>query len=74
MTLKTMNNIEIINEIFLLPTCYFMVLSTDRVPDVELRYKLGNAYIYLLIFILSVNVCMIIWELFSQLFENYKKK
>lgn len=73
MNLKTLNRIEIINEIFVLPTCYFMILSTERIPDVELRYQIGKGYIYMLIFILSINFLMIVQEMFSQIIDKRKK-
>lgn len=48
---EVFNNLEMLNEIFILISSYFMYLFTDFVPDAEMRLQIGWIYVM----ILSVN-------------------
>jgi hypothetical protein len=59
-----LNRIEIFNESALLTSSYFMFLFTDFVEDVELRSKLGWAYIGIVAAIIGVNWACMIFKVF----------
>jgi hypothetical protein len=54
------NVIETFNEGFVLMTGYYMLLYTDIVPDVEVRYEIGEVYYYKVIAIIALNLVLII--------------
>jgi len=54
-----MNVLEIINEIFVLITGYFLFNFTDLIPDVEVRYIIGKNYMILLFSAISIDALMI---------------
>ena len=53
------NTMEIVNETLVLANCYFMVLYSEFVPDVYVRYKLGWINIALIGIMILINVIMI---------------
>jgi hypothetical protein len=59
-----LNRIEIFNETALLASSYFMFLFTDFVEDVELRSKLGWAYIGIVAAMIGVNWACMIFKVF----------
>jgi hypothetical protein len=59
-----LNRIEIFNETALLTSSYFMFLFTDFVEDVELRSKLGWAYIGIVAAMIGVNWACMIFKVF----------
>ena len=59
MDTKFFNIIEIMNESFVLMTGYYMLLFTDIVPDVEVRYSIGEVFFNKVIAILILNVLVI---------------
>jgi hypothetical protein len=65
-----MNLIELLNELAVLLTGYFLFLFTDLVPSINERYKLGELFMYLLLAILSLDV-LLIFRLF--VYFGYKR-
>ena len=65
-----LNQLEIINEMMILLTCYFMMTFTSWIHDVELKYySIGYILIYYLIGIIIFNlffVAVIIFKSFKK--------
>jgi hypothetical protein len=59
-----LNRIEIFNETALLTSSYFMFLFTDFVEDVELRSKLGWAFIGIVAAMIGVNWACMLFKVF----------
>ena len=59
---KILNYIEILNDLFLLWTGYFIFIFSDFVLDVEYSYRLGFLYQYTIIGVLVLNFIFIAAE------------
>jgi len=72
MVSKGMNVMEIINEfaIYLSGLCLF--LFTDWIPDLETRYTLGFIYLPGLLFICSINIGYVFYEMSQPLIKKIK--
>ena len=57
---KTMNTIEILNELLVLVTTYFMLIFTNFVNDVQARYYFGFALNSYILIIVTVNIAYIV--------------
>ena len=68
----TSNTIEFINETLVLTNCYFLVLYTEFVPDVYMRYTLGWWNIGLIMLMILVNVITIGSNNLYNLYRKYK--
>jgi hypothetical protein len=66
---RFLNRIEILNEIGYLSTNYFMFLFTDFINDIEFRYQVGKAQIYMVICIFTFNLVLI----GAEMFDDFKK-
>ena len=58
------------NEGFLLISSYFLFIFVIE-ENVELRYNIGQAYFYLLIGIIGINILFVIQYLFIELSKKY---
>ena len=63
MNSRILNRIEIINEMALLFSSYFMFIFTDWILDIEFRYYLGFFFMYFLIMTLAINFIIIGFEM-----------
>ena len=59
---KILNYIEMINDIFILWTGYFIFIFSDFILSPKDRYKLGYIYQYTMIAVLVLNFMLIILE------------
>ena len=66
------NTMEIVNETLVLANCYFMVLYSEFVPDVHVRYKLGWINIALIGIMILINVVMIGGKNVYAAYRKYK--
>ena len=66
MDTRFLNILEITNEIFTLFFYYFMFLFSQWVPYPELRYRAGFVFMYYMIFIVSMNIVIIVYEVFVE--------
>lgn len=73
MEFKYLNLMEIMNEICLSFFIYFLFLFSDFVSDIEVRYKLGYLFIYLVIFIIAVNFLLISNSMYKDSLYEFKK-
>lgn len=73
MKFKYLNHLEILNYINLLIFTYFLFLFTELVPDIEVRYKLGYAFIFLLIIVIGLNLMLISRSMYVDSVHQYKK-
>ena len=69
-----LNRCEIFNEISLLFIYYFMFLFTDFIPDVEFRYSLGFYFIYLVGFVFSINLLLVIYSMLAAIILGVRTK
>ena len=67
MNSKVLNAIENINEFFIMLNGYFLIMFTEWICDPQLRYDLGWIYIPLEIFVISLNLVLIFYEMFIAL-------
>jgi hypothetical protein len=63
METKFLNRIELLNEALMVLCSGFLFLFTDFILDLELRFKIGQVYCYLVLFIIALNVALIVWEI-----------
>jgi len=56
---KFVNWCEISNEMFILLSGYFMLMFTEWIWDLELRYALGQVFAYLLVTMIIINLFLI---------------
>jgi len=73
MLTKLMNYTEIMNEVLIFISVYFMMIFTNWIQNIELRYELGfslNQYIYIVTFI---NFAIIVFCLIVAVYWKYKK-
>jgi len=71
---------EIINEGAIYLSGLTLFLFTDWIPDVETRYALGFVYTPVLLFICSINIGFVFYEMskpfiskIKKLYQKYKK-
>ena len=53
--------IEILNEMTILLTSYFMIICCESIADVEVRYYFGFYYIFLMIPVILINILIIVY-------------
>ena len=63
---------EVVNETLVLANCYFMVLYSEFVPDVYVRYKLGWFNIALIATMIVINVFIIGRANVKAAYRKYK--
>ena len=73
MITKAMNYTEMINEVLVFITVYFMMFFTNWVEDVELRYSLGFRLICCIIIIVGLNIVIIATCMSIEIYWKYKK-
>ena len=64
MKTKVLNLIENMNEGAVYLSCLFMLLFTDWLPDIELRYSLGYVFLPVFLFIILFNLGFVFHEMF----------
>jgi len=70
---KLMNYVEIMNEVLIMFTAYFMMTCTNWIQDIELRYSLGFSLIHTIIGIVCINFVIIVVCLIIDVRREYKK-
>ena len=70
----TLNYIEVVNDCFLLWTGTVMIIFSDFVLDVKVRYEFGFIYMYSIILIIIVNFILIIVESIATYKNNKRSK
>ena len=71
---KSMNNIEIMNEVFVLMSSYYMILYTSWMEDVGIRYVIGFVHLYKFLVVLVVNFGFIAVEVGKCIRKAYRKR
>ena len=76
---KVHNYVEIINSCFLLLGSYFMVIFSNWVPDIEIRYTFGTVFTYMTGFFIATNFIFICMEIYYHIVllkrkRDYKKR
>ena len=74
MNFRYLNQLEICNEILMLFFCYFIFLFTDFVEDINVRYKLGFWFIYIIGFIFLFNLSLISVSIYNDTLLDLKRK
>lgn len=74
MNSKMINRVESFNEFFLLVTSYFMFLFTDFVGDVTVRHTIGSIFLWMMSFIIGINILMIMVEFGFGIRKMLKKR
>ena len=69
---KQLNTIECLNEGAVYTTSLFMLIFTDWIPDVEMRYTLGYVYMPLILGIVVVNLAIVIIEMVYSIKVKYQ--
>ena len=69
---KINNAIQIFNEIVVLLCIQSMFLFTNYVPDVEVRYKMGQKVLYLLAANILLNMVVLISNLLSKIYTGLR--
>jgi hypothetical protein len=69
-----LNWLEIINEINMLFFTYVLFLFTQFVPDLEIRYQLGYVFIYLVSFVMGLNLMLISKSMYQDSMFEYSRK
>ena len=69
MVSKSLNTIELFNEIFVLVFGYFLFLFTDLVDDKETRYFFGDILMYLLLGVIVINSCIVLFIMTLNVFN-----
>jgi len=59
MITKLMNYVEIMNEVLIIFTAYFMMFFTNWIQDIELRYSLGFSLIHTIVGFVGLNFAII---------------
>ena len=54
---------EIMNNTFILVSGYFMLMFTEWIWDLELRYELGEIFVYMLVKVIVVNLFLIVKDM-----------
>lgn len=67
----TLNKIEIMNDIFMVLCSYALILFTDFVPDVEVKYTLGAIFTGIIGFILLINLSIILKSMIRSFALKY---
>jgi len=63
------NKLELFNELVLLIFGYFLILTTDYVPDVNIQYDWGWFAVYMIVFTVLFNMlCMICATVYEGFF------
>jgi len=71
MLTKLMNYIEIMNEALIIFTAYFMMIFTNWIQNIELRYSLGFSLIHTIIGFVSLNFAIITVSLTIAVYWKY---
>jgi len=69
---KSFNYIEVTNSFFILIGSYFMIIFSDWVQDIQLRYHLGLVFVYITIFIVTLNFILIFRELIHHVILRWR--
>lgn len=67
------NILGVLNECFTLLSFYCMILFSDFIPDIEVRYRLGFKAIYLFLAVSFVNISTIFIQLGMHVRLNFLK-
>jgi len=73
MMTKVMNYLEIINEAFIFISVYFMMIFTNWMDNIELRYYLGFSLLTYIFSIVCFNMIIIVIFLVTALYWKYKE-
>jgi len=73
MLTKLMNYIEIMNEVLIFISVYFMMIFTNWIQNIELRYSLGYSLNNCLIIVVLMNITIIVFCLVIEIYWEYKK-
>jgi len=73
MLTKLMNYIEIMNEVLIIITVYFMMIFTNWIQNIELRYALGFSLVHTIIGFACMNFVIIFVGLIINVYWEYKK-
>ena len=68
------NTAQIFNEMSILFFCIMMHNFTDYIPDPDQRYVIGWYFLYILYFVIGVNVCVIVILITKQIATNQMRK
>ena len=71
---KSMNKLEITNEIFLLLAVYCLILFTEFVPEPETRYLCGWAMISVTFILIGVNMGVLIGTSIQDMVKKCKRR
>ena len=67
--LRLANNMELINDTFIILCSYFLIIFSALVSDAETRYKSGWPLIVLICFVIGLNLTVIIYKGVSEVFR-----
>ena len=62
---KFQNTSEIVNELLICVTACYMLLFTNWMSDVNLRYEIGKGLNIIIIIILGFNIGIILYNLYK---------
>ena len=70
---RLQNKIELMNETFTLFSNYFMILFTDLIPSIEVRYMLGFRAIAIILIVVAINILLVFYDLGSGVILEIRK-
>ena len=70
---RLQNKIEQLNESFTLFSNYFMILFTDLIPNIELRYNIGFKAIAIILIVVALNILLVFYDLGSGVILEIRK-
>jgi hypothetical protein len=73
MTNVFFNFMEIINEVFILFSSYMMLLFTDFITDVELRYSIGGYFFNSIVGIAAINLFIVFVMIFFKACKTHQQ-
>ena len=66
-------NLEVLNELFIYISSFFLMCFTDFVPNPVDRYDIGAIYFYLICSLIVINLVYIVITVSFQAYRDYKK-
>ena len=70
---RFLHTMELVNEVFILQTSYYLLMFSEFIQDVEVKYAIGFFYTPNLMAITSINILLVCVDLVLALRFAYQK-
>lgn len=74
MATRQQNKIELLNETFTMFSNYFLILFSDFILELEVRYDIGFKAVGLTIMIIACNIFLVFYDIGHGLINSWKAK